>query len=254
MAEEDIREVINDFGMAARNAMSTGFDGVEIHGANGYLVDQFSQKSVNERTGEWGGSVENRGRFPLEVISAVVEAIGAERTAIRYSPWSTYQGMAKDSDDELMEQFRYLAKKTAEFKLAYVHLIEARLAGVVDVDIGPHRNLGFFFEAYGRASPVMLAGGYDGESACEAVDMQYKDYEVLVAIGIANSDLLFRLKHDIPLRKYEREHFYTPRSMRGYIGYEFSDEFRQGCGLDALPELRLAHVDTVSVRNGLGHF
>ncbi|EAU30131.1 conserved hypothetical protein [Aspergillus terreus NIH2624] len=196
MAEEVIKDVINDFRIAASNATSAGFDGVEIHGANGYLVDQFTQAAVNKR---------------------------------RDNPWSTYQGMAQDSDDELMEQFGYLARKTAEFTLAYVHLIEARVAGVVDVDVVPHRNLDVFFESYGRASPVMVAGGYDGESACEAADAHYKDYEVLVAIGrpwIANPGLPFRLRYGIPLRKYEREHFYTPRSTRGYIDYQFSDEFK----------------------------
>ncbi|RDW69024.1 alkene reductase [Aspergillus mulundensis] len=233
MSEEDIAGVIADFASAAKNAIEAGFDGVEIHGANGYLVDQFIQKAVNKRGDRWGGSVENRARFPLEVIKAVVEAIGAERTAIRYSPWNKFQGMGVDSDEELIAQFGYLAKKTAEFKLAFVHLVEARIAGNTETDDTAGRNLQFFFDAYNRAGPIMVAGGYVGETAREAADVQYKDYDVMIAIGrpwTANPDLPFKVKKGIPLRPYEREHFYTVRSPKGYIDYEFSEEFKASAG------------------------
>ncbi|KAL4804771.1 hypothetical protein BDV18DRAFT_142469 [Aspergillus unguis] len=229
MSEEDIQGVIGDFAQAAKNAIAAGFDGVEIHGANGYLVDQFIQKSVNKRTDKWGGSVENRARFALEVIQAVVGAVGAERTAIRFSPWSTFQGMGVDPDEEIIEQFGYLAKKTAELKLAFVHLVEARIAGNAETDDNAGRNLKFFFDAYGNAGPLMVAGGYVGESAQEAVDEQYKDHDVLVAIGrpwTANPDLPFKVKKGIPLKPYEREHFYVVRSPKGYADYEFSEEFK----------------------------
>ncbi|KAL2863857.1 alkene reductase [Aspergillus lucknowensis] len=229
MSEDDIRGVIGDFATAARNAVAAGFDGVEIHGANGYLIDQFIQNVTNKRNDRWGGSVENRARFPVEVIRAVVDAIGAERTAIRYSPWSTYQGMGKDSDAELIEQFGEVARQTAEFGLAYVHLVQGTVSGNADVDAHPERDLDFFFRAYGHAGPVAVAGGYLGESARNAVDVHYKGYDVLVAIGrpwTANPDLPFRVKQGIPMRKYEREHFYTALSARGYIDYEFSEEFK----------------------------
>ncbi|KAL2822716.1 hypothetical protein BDW59DRAFT_149362 [Aspergillus cavernicola] len=229
MTEGDIDGVIRDFAAAAKNAVEAGFDGVEIHGANGYLLDQFIQGVVNKRTDAWGGSVEKRARFPLEVIKAVVDAVGAERTAIRYSPWSTFQGMAEDGDDELREQFGYLAKKTAEFKLAYVHLVEARISGNAEVDVEEGKNLKFFFDAYGHAGPVMVAGGYKGETAQAAVDGQYKEYDVMVAIGrpwTANPDLPFKVKQGIPLRAYERNHFYNVGSAHGYIDYEFSEEFK----------------------------
>ncbi|KAL4926566.1 alkene reductase [Aspergillus undulatus] len=229
MTEDDIQAVIADYATAAKNAIAAGFDGVEIHGANGYLVDQFIQRAVNKRTDAWGGSVENRARFPLSVIKAVVDAIGAERTAIRYSPWGLFQGMGVDPADELIEQFGYVARKTAEFGLAFVHLVEARIAGNTETEETGGKDLGFFFEAYGKASPIMVAGGYVGETAREAADEQYKGYDVLVAIGrpwIANPDLPFRVKRGIPLRPYEREHFYTVRSPVGYIDYEFSEEFK----------------------------
>jgi NADPH2 dehydrogenase len=89
----EIKEYVRDYAAAAKNAIAAGFDGVEIHGANGYLVDQFLQDVVNKRTDEYGGSVENRSRFGLEVVEAVVAAVGQDRTAIRLSPWSTYQGL-----------------------------------------------------------------------------------------------------------------------------------------------------------------
>jgi NADPH2 dehydrogenase len=95
----EIKSYVQDFVQAAKNAVfEAGFDGIEIHGANGYLVDQFLQDVVNERTDEYGGSIENRARFALEIVKGVVDAIGEERTAIRFSPWSTYQGTISLTD------------------------------------------------------------------------------------------------------------------------------------------------------------
>ena len=93
LTKDEIKEYIAAYVTAARNAIRAGFDGVEVHGANGYLPDQFIQDMTNKRTDEYGGSVENRARFVLEVIDAVVEAIGAERTSIRFSPWNSFQGV-----------------------------------------------------------------------------------------------------------------------------------------------------------------
>jgi len=92
LTKDEIKEYIAAYVTAARNAIRAGFDGVEVHGANGYLPDQFIQDMTNKRTDEYGGSVENRARFVLEVVDAVVEAVGAERTGIRLSPWSSFQG------------------------------------------------------------------------------------------------------------------------------------------------------------------
>ncbi|KAF7594783.1 hypothetical protein BBP40_008286 [Aspergillus hancockii] len=226
LTEEEIRVYIADYAQAAENAIAAGFDGVEIHGANGYLIDQFTQDTANQRTDAWGGSVEGRARFALEVTRAVVEAVGADRTGIRFSPFSTFQGMRMADP---VPQFGYLASRVKEFGLAYVHLVEPRIAGNADVDCQGGESLDFFFEKYGRAGPVMVAGGYKAESAMEAVDARYKDYDTLVAIGrpfIANPDLPFRMKTGISLRDYEREKFYLVKSPVGYIDYEFSDEFK----------------------------
>ncbi|PWY91204.1 NADH:flavin oxidoreductase/NADH oxidase family protein [Aspergillus heteromorphus CBS 117.55] len=226
LSEEEIYAFVGDYAQAAKNAIEAGFDGVEIHGANGYLIDQFIQDVVNKRTDAWGGSVENRARFALEVIRAVVDAVGADRTAIRYSPFSTFQNMGMEDP---RPQFSYLAKKTAEFKLAYVHIVEARIAGNADGEPSPHDTLDFFVSAYGNAGPIIVAGGYKGESAKHAVDSQYKDHDVIIAIGrpwTSNPELPFKIQHNIPLRPYQRDMFYLPKDPKGYIDYEFSEEFK----------------------------
>ena len=111
---------MRDYAQAAKNAIEAGFDGVEIHGANGYLIDQFTQDTCNKRTVEWGGSVEKRARFGIEVVKAVVEAIGAERIGIRLSPYSESQGM-KMEDPKI--GFGYFLEELKKFKLAYLHLV-----------------------------------------------------------------------------------------------------------------------------------
>lgn len=223
LTEEEIWSFIGDYAQAAKNAIEAGFDGVEIHGANGYLIDQFTQDTCNKRTDSWGGSVENRARFALEVTKAVTAAIGADKTGIRLSPWSPFQGMRMEDP---IPQFTYLAKKLAEFKLAYAHVVESRIAGNADVEAT--EQLDFFFDAYGKTTPIMIAGGYKAASAKEAVDNKYKDYDLIIAIGrpfTSNPDLVYRIKNDIELRPYERDHFYVAKDPHGYSDYPFSDQF-----------------------------
>lgn len=224
LTESEIQEFIGYFAQAAKNAVEqAGFDGVEIHGANGYLIDQFNQDVVNKRTDRWGGSVENRGRFAIEVTKAVVEAVGADRTAIRLSPFNTYQGMRMKDP---VPQFSYLAKELAKLKLAYVHVVEPRVAGNTDIETSD--TLDFFFEAYGNASPVVLAGGYTAKHAFNSVDNIYKDHDVVVAFGrfyISNPDLPFRVKEGIDFTPYVRDTFYLPKETRGYTDYPFSEKF-----------------------------
>ncbi|KAJ5131051.1 Aldolase-type TIM barrel [Penicillium bovifimosum] len=225
LSETEIREWIADYAQAARNAIAAGFDGVELHAANGYLIDQFTQDTCNKRTDAWGGSVENRARFAIDVTRAVVDAIGAERTGIRFSPFSPFQGMLMDDPKP---QFGYLATEMAKFKLAYVHLVEGRIAGTMDVE--QKGDLEFFFKAYGHASPVIVAGGYKGKEAVEAVEGKYKEYDVVVGIGrpfISNPDLVFRIQKGIPLVPYDREMFYRVKDPKGYVDYQFCDEFER---------------------------
>ncbi|KAI9929476.1 hypothetical protein ASPWEDRAFT_110317 [Aspergillus wentii DTO 134E9] len=216
LTEEGVRGAISDFAYAAENAMRAGFDGVEIHGANGYLVDQFIQDVSNKRTDAWGGSIENRSRFAVGVTRAVTEAVGNDRTAIRLSPWSRYQGMRMEDP---IPQFSNVVEQLAELKLAYLHACES------DADSD---SLHFLLDAYKDASPVVVAGGYNGETAKEAVDSKYKNRDVVVAFGrpyISNPDLAFKVKTGLALSEFDYSTFYS-QNPEGYTDYPFSEEFK----------------------------
>lgn len=220
---EEIKGFVGDYARAAKNAIEAGFDGVEIHGANGYLVDQFTQDTCNKRTDEYGGSIENRSRFGLEVAQAVVDAVGANRVGVRLSPFSTFQGM-KMTDP--IPQFSHLFKGLKELGLAYIHVVESRVAGNADIESA--EKIDFALDVWGRTSPVLIAGGFKPESAKRAVDEEYKDKDVAIVFGryyISNPDLPFRLKNDVELTKYNRDTFYKTKSTEGYTDYPFSQEY-----------------------------
>ncbi|KAF7555449.1 hypothetical protein G7Z17_g2166 [Cylindrodendrum hubeiense] len=227
MAAAEIESAIADFAQAAKNAVSAGFDGVEIHGANGYLVDQFLQDTCNRRKDDWGGSVENRAEFALRVAAAVVDAIGADRVGFRISPWSTFQGM-KMADAE--PQFVYLVSKLKDMKLAYLHIIESRVMNNIDVE--KVEGIEFLLDIWRGTSPILVAGGFSPDSARKAVDEEYQQYgDVAVVFGrhfIANPDLPLRVKNGLPLNKYDRSTFYTPMSETGYLDYPFSPIYEEG--------------------------
>lgn len=223
LTEAEIWEFIGDYAQAARNAIAAGFDGVEIHGANGYLVDQFIQDTCNQRTDGWGGSVEKRARFGLEVAKAVVDAVGADRVAIRLSPFSEFQGM-KMKDP--VSQFSYLAKGLKKLRLAYLHVVESRVAGPMDCESTEKVN--FLVDIWSGTSPVFIAGGFRPELAFKAVDEEFKNHDVAVVFGryfISNPDLPFRINKGIPLTPYNRDTFYKAKSRDGYTDYDFSREF-----------------------------
>jgi NADPH2 dehydrogenase len=223
LSVEEIKDFVADYANAAKCAIEAGFDGVEIHGANGYLVDQFTQDVCNHRTDGYGGSVENRSRFGLEVAKAVVEAVGKERVGIRLSPWSTFQAMKMEDP---VPQFTHLIKGLSELGLAYVHIVESRVAGNLDVD--NEESLAFALEAWGSERPVLLAGGFKPETARKTADETWKARDVGVVFGryfIANPDLVFRIKEGVELNKYDRDTFYKVGSPDGYVDYPFSREW-----------------------------
>ncbi|KAF2808694.1 FMN-linked oxidoreductase [Mytilinidion resinicola] len=224
LTESEIQEYIQDYARAAKAAVEeAGFDGVEVHGANGYLIDQFTQDTANKRTDKWGGSIENRARFGLEVAKAVVAAIGSERTGIRLSPFSVFQGMRMDDP---IPQFSYLVKGLKELKLTYLHLVESRISGNADVESSDH--LDPLIDIWSNTSPVLLAGGFSASSAKKAVDEEYKDRDVAIVFGrlfISNPDLVFRIQNGIELSPYDREDFYRVKSAHGYTDLPFSKEF-----------------------------
>lgn len=237
LTEEEISEMVRSFAQAAKNAVQeAGFDGVEIHGANGYLVDQFTQDCVNTRQDSYGGSVENRARFALEIADAVSDEIGAEKLGFRLSPWSTFQGMKMHSEEAILDQFTFLTQKLAERGLSYLHVVESRVINNVDTEkkegIEPFLRIWTKHTPRPEASPILVAGGFSPESAKYAMDVEYKDFETAVVFGrhfIANPDLVFRVRHEVELNKYDRETFYVPEEEKGYIDYPFCGEYmRQG--------------------------
>ena len=229
---DEIRSRVRDYANAARNAARAGFDGVEIHGANGYLIDQFIQDVSNTRTDEYGGSVENRSRFAVEVVDAVVEAMGdAERVGIRLSPWSVFQSMRMEDP---IPQFTDVVSKINRHKLAFIHLVQGRIAGNTTVPDELDESLDFAVKAFD--GPVLIAGGLTAESARELVDDKYPDKDVVAVFGrhfISTPDLPFRAKEGIPFNEYDRETFYIPKSAVGYTDQPFSKEFEAQYGVNA---------------------
>ncbi|KAF0326284.1 Chanoclavine-I aldehyde reductase fgaOx3 [Colletotrichum siamense] len=247
LTEDEIWVKINAWRDAAKKVVAAGGDGVEIHGAHGYLVDQFTRDSANKRTDKWGGSVENRARFLLEIVKACVEEIGAERVALRLSPFATFQE-SYSTDPDTWEQTIYIIRelKKAGYKLAYISLVEA-VGNPVNLGIVPRQptddvqpfaedrpqTLDFILEEWDNISPVVVAGGYLGDSARWAVDERYKKWDVAVAFGryfISNPDLVFRVKNNIPFTPYDRSTFYLKKSNEGYNTWEFSEEYVKANG------------------------
>lgn len=198
LTDAEIQQYIRDYANAARTAVEiAGFDGVELHGANGSLIDQFTQDVVNKRTDQWGGSVENRSRFGLEITSAVCAAIGSHRVGFRISPWSTYNSMGMR---DAKAQFSHLLRGLKYLNIAYVHLVESRIAGRVDVEAG--ESLDPFIELWADTSPILLAGGYSPEMAKMAVDNAYPDRNIAIAFGrafVTNPDLVTKLRNGLEL-------------------------------------------------------
>ncbi|KAJ3281934.1 hypothetical protein HDU79_010377 [Rhizoclosmatium sp. JEL0117] len=221
----EIKEVIQTYASAAKNAILAGFDGVEIHAANGYLPDQFLNSNINTRTDAYGGSVENRCRFVLELAQAVVDAIGADRVGIRFSPFNKFGGM---DDADPVETWSCMLKLLEPFELAYVHLVEPRVAGAGDalVPVDPSKvNLDVFRNVW--KGVLIVAGGYTPETAANAVESKRAD---LVAFGrhfISTPDLVDRVRRGLPLNPYDRPTFQVGEE-KGYIDYPTWEEKEQG--------------------------
>ncbi|THV00302.1 FMN-linked oxidoreductase [Dendrothele bispora CBS 962.96] len=220
----EIKEYSTLYAQAASNAVhKAGFDGVEIHGANGYLVDQFLQDVSNKRTDEYGGSVENRARFALEVVDAVAKAVGPKKTAIRISPWNNFQDM-KMADPKPTFGYFVSELKKAHPTLAFIHVVEPRAKEeesndfIREIWTSPETETA-------NARRLISAGGYDRQNAIEVAEKKGD----LIAFGrlfIANPDLPYRIQHDVSLTKPDRTTFYVPNSSnpKGYTDYPFTDK------------------------------
>lgn len=215
MTRQEIAEVIEQFRQGAKNAKAAGFDGVEIHGANGYLLDSFLQDNANHRTDEYGGTLENRARLMLEVIQAVVDEWGVNRVGLRISPASTFADM---QDSDKFGTFAYLIDQVNAHRLAYLHLIEPRVNNFSEVEnplpLGSDR-----FRPLLRADvPLLVAGGYTQETGNAVLDRGDAQFVAFGRQFIANPDLPQRFALGAPLNKYDRETFYGG-DHRGYTDY-----------------------------------
>lgn len=217
LRSDEIPEIVNDFRLAARNAIEAGFDGVEIHGANGYLIDQFLKDQVNDRTDEYGGSLENRCRFALEVVEAVADEIGADRVGLRLSPFNYYN----DSGDSKPEELGlYMAQSLNKYRILYCHVIEPRMRTERVVGETPH-SLVAMRKAFNGT--FIVAGGYTRADGNNAVAENRADLVSYGRLFLANPDLPKRFELNAPLNKYDRNTFYTFDPVIGYTDYPFLD-------------------------------
>ncbi|WP_459572944.1 alkene reductase [Cupriavidus sp. 8B] len=207
----EIPKLIESYREGARNAMAAGFDGVELHGANGYLIEQFLHSRSNRRTDSYGGSIENRARLLLEVTVALIEIWGADRVGVRLSPFGTYNDVG---DDDPIALYSYVLTQLDELDIAYAHLIEARDGAGMEIDAP---------QAVDRLRPfwhktLILAGGFTAESADDAIRSGRADAVAFGRQFIANPDLPHRLKAGASLNAYDRSTFYG-EGAAGYIDY-----------------------------------
>ena len=211
LTTDEVKVAIQEFVTASRNAIEAGFDGVELHAANGYLLEQFISPQTNQRTDEFGGSLEKRARFVLETAEAVGNAIGFEKTGIRLSPYGA--GGDMKPYDKIDETYAYLAKKLDELGLVYIHLVDHEAMGAPAV---PSRVVEAIRNAFNGT--IILSGGYDADRAETDLENNKGD---LIAFGrpfIANPDLVERFKTGAELNEPDSDTFYTP-GKKGYTDY-----------------------------------
>jgi N-ethylmaleimide reductase len=211
MAEADIKTAIEEFVTAAKNAVAAGFDGIELHGANGYLLEQFIRPNSNVRTDKYGGSIENRARFVLEVADATIAAIGKDKVGIRLSPFGVFNDMPLYS--EMESDYRYLAEKLNAKGLVYIHLVDHSAQGAPKV---PDSMKATFRSVFKGA--LILSGGYDAARAESDLEAGKAD---LIAFGkafLANPDLIARWKAGAAVNAPDMATFYTP-GPKGYTDY-----------------------------------
>ena len=216
---DDIRRIVGDYARAARNAVAAGFDGVQVHGANGYLIDQFLRDGANHRSDEYGGSVENRLRFVTEVLEAVGGAIGMDRVGIRFSPNIVSQGV-EDSDP--VGLFSALAKRLEELSVPWIELREPR-PGTSFGSAPTEPVSGAMREHY--SGRIVLNSDYNGPSAQARLDEGVADAISFGRTILANPDLVERIRSGAPLNQPNTRTFYT-QGPEGYVDYPRLDEAR----------------------------
>lgn len=219
MSIEDIQFTIQEYAQAARNAIKAGFDGVELHSANGYLLEQFINPNTNVRTDEYGGSIENRCRFVVEVGEAVAEAIGREKVGIRFSPYGVLNNMS--IYDGIEQTYLYLAKQMERLELCYIHVVDHSSTGTPEVKESVKENIRRNFDG-----SYIMSGGYNKNKA--EMDLE-SDKGDLVAFGrafVSNPDLVERFENNWPLEDNIHYDLLYTSGEEGYIDYpSFAEEF-----------------------------
>jgi len=211
LSAEEIEEVVYDFARAATNAVEAGFDGVELHGANGYLIEQFLNPFINVRTDHYNGSIENRSRFLLEAIDACIAAIGADRVAIRLTPYGGLYEMPHY--DELEATYEYLARELEKRGVSYIHIMDQKSRGSFAIPDGFLKRFRSWYKGL-----IIFAGGLDKAKSEAYLSEGLIDLAGFGEPFIANPDLVERLKNDWPLTEPER-HLHYGGAEHGYVDY-----------------------------------
>ncbi len=216
LTTQEIKTVVQQYVNGAKNAIEAGFDGVEIHGANGYLIDQFLRDGTNIRDDDYGGSLEKRSQFLFEIITGIANAIGSDKTALRLSPSGTFNDM-KDSDPT--QHFTYICAKLNAFDLAYLHIIDA-----LEGDIRHGANVVELSKLRKAYRGVLVAnGGYDKQRGNAAIQNGEADAVSFGALFLANPDLPERFQADAELNIPDLDTYYT-QNEKGYTDYPTMDQ------------------------------
>ncbi len=211
LSKKDIQDIIEDYRIAARNAIEAGFDGIEIHGGNGYLIDQFLRQSSNKREDEYGGSTENRLRFPMEVVKAVSEEIGADKVGIRLAPFITQRGM---NDPDVIPLILEAAKIMNDIGIAYIHLSEADWDDAPTVSPEFRQSLRKIF-----SGAIVVAGNYTAETGAQIIADGLVDFIAYGRKFLANPDLPSRFENGFPLNNISDIDTLFGGDERGYTDY-----------------------------------
>ncbi|KAK1417428.1 hypothetical protein QVD17_26555 [Tagetes erecta] len=232
LATHEVLNVVEDYRLAAINAIEAGFDGIEIHGAHGYLLDQFMKDGINDRTDEYGGSLANRCKFLIQVVQAVAAAIGADRVGVRISPAIDHLD-ATDSDPRslglaVIERLNKLQFESGS-RLSYLHVTQPRYTAYGQTESGPHgseEEVAELMRTWRRAyvGTFICSGGYTRELGVEAMARGDADLVAYGRLFISNPDLVLRLKLNAPLTRYVRATFYTHDPVVGYTDYPSLEE------------------------------
>jgi N-ethylmaleimide reductase len=222
---EELPGIVEEFRNAAERGIEAGFDGIELHAANGYLLNQFLEDGSNQRTDIYGGSFENRCRLLLEVASAVRDSIGAERMGVRISPLGTASGM---HDSNPIALYTSVISALSKLGIAYLHMIEARASGLGRSDelkLDALNNAALFSHLFN--GPVISAGGYTPETAASAINLGHAHAIAFGRLFISNPDLVERIRPHAPLNSYDRTTFYGG-GAHGYTDYPVLEAVAQG--------------------------